>query len=244
MMVQVLLAVASGAYLMTPAWVTASLEAGRWLPEQQFLSTVHPLPPTQPRCHTLIRSKEIIFGSLEDWSCQETPFHPNSFLAKPAEAICSISLSKLYPPPPRPESLRAPAGGPKTSPLPRISPSIQREIDILGPPGKAALLQCPISRPLTAKGLPQRLSCCRSRTGAKPCNALGEQVRFQRTAERVRRERLQPAALPPLYGKSVHLALGPGGKRESGQLAGLRRLVNALGGKVGPTATPTPPLLR
>ena len=63
---------------------------------------------------------------------------------------------------------------------------------------------------------------------------MGEQVRFQRTAERVRRERLQPSALPPLYGKSVHLVLGPGGRWESGQLAVLRRLVNALGGKVRP----------
>lgn len=39
-LLQLLLAVASGAYLMTPAWVTASLEAGYWLPEQPFLSTV------------------------------------------------------------------------------------------------------------------------------------------------------------------------------------------------------------
>lgn len=39
-MVQLLLAVASGAHLMTPAWVTASLEAGHWLSEQPFLSKV------------------------------------------------------------------------------------------------------------------------------------------------------------------------------------------------------------
>jgi hypothetical protein len=38
--VQVLLAVAHGAFILTPEWVTASLEAGRWLPEKAFLSRV------------------------------------------------------------------------------------------------------------------------------------------------------------------------------------------------------------
>jgi len=41
---QVLLAVAQGAFILTPEWVTASLEAGRWLPEAKFISEVHPAP--------------------------------------------------------------------------------------------------------------------------------------------------------------------------------------------------------
>ena len=37
---QVLLAVANGAWLLTPEWVTASLEAGQWLPEPPFEAKV------------------------------------------------------------------------------------------------------------------------------------------------------------------------------------------------------------
>ena len=37
---QVLLAVANGAWLLSPEWVTASLEAGQWLPEQPFEAQV------------------------------------------------------------------------------------------------------------------------------------------------------------------------------------------------------------
>jgi hypothetical protein len=37
---QVLLAVANGAWLLTPEWVTASLEAGHWLPEPPFEAKV------------------------------------------------------------------------------------------------------------------------------------------------------------------------------------------------------------
>ena len=39
---QVLLAVAQGAFILSPEWVTASLEAGRWLPEAAFASKVSP----------------------------------------------------------------------------------------------------------------------------------------------------------------------------------------------------------
>ncbi len=48
---QVLLAIAQGAFILTPEWVTASLEAGRWLPEAKFISKVHPAscPSFQPR---------------------------------------------------------------------------------------------------------------------------------------------------------------------------------------------------
>ena len=46
--VQVLLAVAQGAFIMTPEWVTASLEAGRWLPEEKYLSNVSPVLELQP----------------------------------------------------------------------------------------------------------------------------------------------------------------------------------------------------
>lgn len=35
-----MLAVAQGAWLLSPGWVTASLEAGRWLPESQFPAQV------------------------------------------------------------------------------------------------------------------------------------------------------------------------------------------------------------
>ena len=38
---QVLLAIAAGAVLVTPEWLTASLEAGEWLPEEPFLAKVH-----------------------------------------------------------------------------------------------------------------------------------------------------------------------------------------------------------
>lgn len=37
---QVLLAIAAGAMLVTPDWLTASLEAGEWLPEAPFLAQV------------------------------------------------------------------------------------------------------------------------------------------------------------------------------------------------------------
>jgi len=36
----VLLAIAAGAVLVTPDWLTASLEAGEWLPEAPFLAQV------------------------------------------------------------------------------------------------------------------------------------------------------------------------------------------------------------
>ena len=35
-----MLAVANGAWLLSPAWVTASLEAGSWLPESAFPAQV------------------------------------------------------------------------------------------------------------------------------------------------------------------------------------------------------------
>lgn len=38
--VQVLLAIAAGAVLVTPEWLTASVEAGEWLPEEPFLAQV------------------------------------------------------------------------------------------------------------------------------------------------------------------------------------------------------------
>ena len=38
--VQVLLAVAAGAWLLTPEWVDASLQAGHWLPEAPFQAQV------------------------------------------------------------------------------------------------------------------------------------------------------------------------------------------------------------
>lgn len=38
--VQVLLAIAAGAMLVTPEWLTASVEAGEWLPEEPFLAQV------------------------------------------------------------------------------------------------------------------------------------------------------------------------------------------------------------
>ena len=41
---QVLLAVAQGAFILSPEWVTASLEVGRWLPEDRFISKVSPIP--------------------------------------------------------------------------------------------------------------------------------------------------------------------------------------------------------
>ena len=37
---KLMLAVANGAWLVSPQWVTASLEAGRWLPESQFPAKV------------------------------------------------------------------------------------------------------------------------------------------------------------------------------------------------------------
>lgn len=37
---KLMLAVANGAWLLSPQWVTASLEAGRWLPESQFSAKV------------------------------------------------------------------------------------------------------------------------------------------------------------------------------------------------------------
>ena len=51
---KLMLAVANGAWLLSPQWVTASLEAGRWLPESRFPAKVRrraglllrlPLPP-------------------------------------------------------------------------------------------------------------------------------------------------------------------------------------------------------
>ena len=49
---QVLLAIACGAFLMTPEWITASLAAGVWLPEHSYLSNVRsaPLPVSCHRC--------------------------------------------------------------------------------------------------------------------------------------------------------------------------------------------------
>ena len=46
MLMQVLLAVAQGAWLVSPEWVSASLEAGRWLPEQPFEAQVGTSRPT------------------------------------------------------------------------------------------------------------------------------------------------------------------------------------------------------
>ena len=40
LVVQVLLAIAAGAVLVTPEWLTASVEAGEWLPEEPFLAQV------------------------------------------------------------------------------------------------------------------------------------------------------------------------------------------------------------
>ena len=40
---QVLLAVAAGAWLLTPEWVDASLQAGHWLPEAPFQAQVRTL---------------------------------------------------------------------------------------------------------------------------------------------------------------------------------------------------------
>lgn len=40
---KLMLAVAAGAWLVSPQWVTASLEAGRWLPESQFPAKVFSL---------------------------------------------------------------------------------------------------------------------------------------------------------------------------------------------------------
>jgi BRCA1 C Terminus (BRCT) domain len=37
---KLLLAIVNGAWLLSPQWVTASLEAGRWLPEEGFLAQV------------------------------------------------------------------------------------------------------------------------------------------------------------------------------------------------------------
>ena len=37
---QVLLAIASGAWLLDPSWVQASLQAGAWLPEAPFAAQV------------------------------------------------------------------------------------------------------------------------------------------------------------------------------------------------------------
>ena len=39
---QVLLAIAAGAMLVTPEWLTASMEAGDWLPEEPYLAQVGP----------------------------------------------------------------------------------------------------------------------------------------------------------------------------------------------------------
>ena len=36
---QLMLAIANGAFILQPSWVTASREAGRWLPEEEFAST-------------------------------------------------------------------------------------------------------------------------------------------------------------------------------------------------------------
>lgn len=40
LLAQVLLAIAAGALLVTPEWLTASVEAGEWLPEEPFLAQV------------------------------------------------------------------------------------------------------------------------------------------------------------------------------------------------------------
>ena len=46
---QVLLAIAAGAVLVTPEWLTSSLEAGEWLPEAPFLAQVSPCMHLPPR---------------------------------------------------------------------------------------------------------------------------------------------------------------------------------------------------
>ena len=51
---QVLLAIANGAWLLTPEWVTASLHAGAWLPEGPFQSQVVP-DGTLPNLHNVHR---------------------------------------------------------------------------------------------------------------------------------------------------------------------------------------------
>ncbi len=40
MLLQLLLAVANGAHILSPEWLTASREAGRWLPEADFIADV------------------------------------------------------------------------------------------------------------------------------------------------------------------------------------------------------------
>ena len=62
---QVLLAVAQGAYILTPEWVTASLEAGEWLPEDEFISKVKP-----PRAFQI----RATCGSPHVRSCELTCF--------------------------------------------------------------------------------------------------------------------------------------------------------------------------
>ena len=82
----------------------------------------------------------------------------------------------------------------------------------------------------------RRLTCFPLRSAQCSCIhgwiAHRVQVRFTETAERVRRERLLPRSLPPLVGKRVHFQ--PGAKRDSAELASLRRLVAALGAKASP----------
>lgn len=48
LVVQVLLAIAAGAVLVTPEWLTASVEAGEWLPEEPFLPQVCCLSCARP----------------------------------------------------------------------------------------------------------------------------------------------------------------------------------------------------
>ena len=48
--VQVLLAIATGAKLVTPDWLTASMEAGDWLPEEPYLAQVSPAAVLVNQC--------------------------------------------------------------------------------------------------------------------------------------------------------------------------------------------------
>lgn len=54
---QVLMAITNGAWLLTPAWLTASLEAGCWLPESPFVSQASkPFVPCVPYfCKWILR---------------------------------------------------------------------------------------------------------------------------------------------------------------------------------------------
>lgn len=57
---QLMLAIANGAYILQPSFVTASREAGRWLSENDFLSTAEFVAKDGRTVSAIVRGSDLL----------------------------------------------------------------------------------------------------------------------------------------------------------------------------------------